>query len=33
MIGYAVRANLIGKSSLTALPQALATYKPAFVVY
>ncbi|HEY5785974.1 MAG TPA: CDP-glycerol glycerophosphotransferase family protein [Microlunatus sp.] len=33
MIGCAVRANLIGKSSLTSLPKALATYKPAFVVY
>ena len=33
MIGYAVRANLIGRSSLTALPKALAKYRPAFVVY
>ena len=32
-IGYALRANLIGKASLTALPKALATYRPAFAVY
>jgi len=33
MIGHAVRANLIGKASLTVLPKALAKYRPAFVVY
>jgi hypothetical protein len=33
MIGYALRANLISRTSLSALPKALARFKPAFVVY
>ncbi|HVK34679.1 MAG TPA: CDP-glycerol glycerophosphotransferase family protein [Microlunatus sp.] len=33
IIGYALRANLISKASLSALPKALARFKPAFVVY
>jgi hypothetical protein len=33
MIGYALRANLISRSALTALPKALARHKPAFAVY
>ncbi|MET1008207.1 MAG: CDP-glycerol glycerophosphotransferase family protein [Propionibacteriaceae bacterium] len=33
LIGYALRANMISKASLTALPKALAKLKPAFVVY
>jgi len=33
MIWYALRANMISKASLTALQKALATFKPAFVVY
>jgi hypothetical protein len=33
MIGHAARANLISRRSLAALPTALATYQPSFVVY
>jgi hypothetical protein len=33
VIGYAVLANMVGKTSLTALSKALARYEPAFVVY
>ena len=33
IIGYALRANLISKASLSALPKALARFEPAFVVY
>ncbi|HEY5980792.1 MAG TPA: CDP-glycerol glycerophosphotransferase family protein [Microlunatus sp.] len=33
MIGYALRANVISKASLTALPKALAKHQPAFAVY
>jgi hypothetical protein len=33
MIGYAVRANLVARSALAAVPGALARHRPAFAVY
>ncbi len=33
MIGHALRANLISRASLAALPKALAEHEPAFAVY